>query len=243
MFTILSRCYYVSLTIPLLLLPGLLCDATLWQHQIKALKPLADCRVMDTTRYDRIDALARAVLAEAPPQFALAGLSMGGYVALEILRQAPERILKLCLLDTSARPDTDEQSTKRRLLLAMSKAGQFKGVTPRLLPLLIHPDRLEDKELTHTIMTMAERMGRDVFHNQQTAILNRIDSRPLLKDIRCPTQLIVGAEDALTPPEIMREVHTGIAGSRFNVLEHCGHLSALEKPDEVSALMRQWLAA
>jgi pimeloyl-ACP methyl ester carboxylesterase len=229
--------------IPLLLLPGLLCDAALWQHQIKSLKSIADCRVMDTTKHDRIDALAKAVLAEAPPQFALAGLSMGGYVTLEIMRQAPERVLKLCLLDTSARPDTAEQSEKRRLLLAMSKAGQFKGVTPRLLPLLIHPDRLEDKDLTYIIVTMAERMGRDVFHKQQTAILNRIDSRPFLRDIKCPTQLIVGSQDALTPPEIMREIHDGIAGSRMNVLEHCGHLSALEKPDEVNALMQKWLVA
>jgi pimeloyl-ACP methyl ester carboxylesterase len=159
------------------------------------------------------------------------------------MRQAPGRVLKLCLLDTSARPDTDEQKQKRRLLLAMSKAGQFKGVTPRLLPMLILPEHLEDKELTHTIMAMAERVGRDAFHNQQTAILNRIDSRPSLKDIRCPTQLIVGAQDSLTPPEIMREVHDGIIGSRMNVIENCGHLSALEKPDEVSALMRGWLTS
>lgn len=231
----------MSAIIPLLLLPGLLCDAALWQNQVKLLSSLADCRVMDTTKHDRIDALARDVLANAPPQFALAGLSMGGYVALEIMRQAPERVLKLCLLDTSARPDTEEQQQKRRLLLAMSKAGQFKGVTPRLLPLLIHPDRIDDKDLTHIIMTMAERMGRDVFHNQQTAILNRIDSRPFLRNIKCPTQLIVGAQDALTPPDIMREIHEGISGSRINILEHCGHLSPLEKPDEVTALMRQWL--
>jgi pimeloyl-ACP methyl ester carboxylesterase len=232
----------MSLT-PLLLLPGLLCDASLWQNQIKSLKGLADCKVMDISKADQIDALARAVLADAPPQFALAGLSMGGYVALEIMRQAPERVLKLCLLDTSARPDTDEQANKRRLLLTMSKAGQFKGVTPRLLPMLIHPDHMQDQELTHTIMTMAERMGRDAFANQQNAILNRIDSRPFLKNIKCPVQLIVGAQDALTPPEIMREVHDGITGSRMAVLDHCGHLSALEKPNEVSDLMRGWLTA
>lgn len=226
---------------PLLLLPGLLCDEALFQNQIKSLKAMADCRVMDTTKHDRIDALARAVLTVAPPQFALAGLSMGGYVALEIMRQAPDRVLKLCLFDTSARPDTDEQRAKRRLLLAMSKSGQFKGVTPRLLPMLIHPDHMQDKELTHIIMTMAERVGREAFHNQQTAILNRIDSRPFLRNIKCPVQLIVGAQDALTPPEIMREIQDGIPGSRVNVLDHCGHLSVLEKPEEVNALMRGWL--
>lgn len=231
----------MTLTIPVLLLPGLLCDAALWQNQIKSLKDIADCQVMDTTKHDRIDALARAVLAEAPPQFAMAGLSMGGYVALEIMRQAPDRVLKLCLLDTSARPDTAEQSRKRKLTLAMAKSGKFKGVTPSLLPALIHPDRLEDKELTHIVTTMAERMGSAAFHNQQTAIINRVDSRPFLKNILCPTRLIVGAEDAITPPDIMREIHEAIKGSRLNILKNCGHLSTLEKPDEVNELMRIWL--
>lgn len=228
---------------PLLLLPGLLCDAALWQNQIKGLKTLADCHVVDTTRHESIDAIARAVLSHAPPQFALAGLSMGGYVAFEIMRQAPQRVLKLCLIDTSARPDTDEQQQRRRLLLAMSKSGQFKGVTPRLLPMLIHPDRMDDKDLTQTIMAMAERVGRDAFHHQQTAILNRIDSRPFLKDIRCPTQVIVGAQDTLTPIEIAREIASGIAGSRFNIIESCGHLSSLERPEEVTAIMQGWMAA
>ncbi|HEU0117032.1 MAG TPA: alpha/beta fold hydrolase [Alphaproteobacteria bacterium] len=227
--------------IPLILLPGLLCDQALWDNQIKSLKGLADCTVADTTRQDNVAAIARDVLATAPRQFTLAGLSMGGYVALEIMRQAPDRVLKLCLLDTSARADTDEQQKRRRLLLSMSQAGQFKGVTPRLLPMLISPARLDDKDLTDIIMTMAERVGRDAFHNQQTAILNRIDSRPYLKDIKCPVQLIVGDQDGLTPPEIMREIKDGIPQAKFNVLKDCGHLSALEKPDEVSSLMRGWL--
>lgn len=229
--------------LPLLLLPGLLCDRALWQHQIKYLEGIAICHVADTTQHDRIDTIARDVLSAAPPQFALAGLSMGGYVAFEIMRQAPERVLKLCLLDTSARPDTPEQRERRRLLLVMAQSGQFKGVTPRLLPMLIHPDRLQDTELTDTITAMAERMGRDAFRNQQTAIMNRIDSRPFLKDMRCPVQIIGGREDALTPPEITREIADGIAGARYNVIQNCGHLSPLEKPDEVNQLMRQWLAA
>lgn len=225
----------------MVLLPGLLCDHALWQNQSKSLETIAACQVADITQSDRLDAIARDVLAKAPAQFALAGLSMGGYVALEIMRQAPERVLKLCLLDSSARPDTAEQASRRRLLLAMSKAGQFKGVTPRLLPMLISPSRLEDKDLTHIIMAMAERVGRDAFHNQQTAILNRIDSRPFLKDIHCPVQLIVGAEDTLTPPDIMREVKELIPGAHFNIIPSCGHLSALEKPENVTRLMQAWL--
>jgi pimeloyl-ACP methyl ester carboxylesterase len=226
---------------PLLLLPGLLCDEALWRNQINALKDMADCHVADLTKQDRMDALARSVLAEAPPQFALAALSMGGYVALEIMRQAPERVIKLCLIDTSARADTPEQQQRRKLLMQMAKAGEFRGVTPRLLPTLIHPDRLDDKELTGIIMAMAERVGRDAFENQQTAILNRIDSQTTLKNIRCPTQVIVGRQDALTPVEIVKEIADGIPKARFDIIENCGHLSPLERPDKVTALIKKWL--
>ena len=232
----------MPVAMPLLLIPGLLCDDALWRPQINALKSLVDCQVQDSTQYDRIDAIARSILVAAPPQFALAGLSMGGYVALEIMRQAPDRVLKLCLIDTSARADTPEQSERRRLLLAMSKQGQFKGVTPRLLPMLIHADRLNDMDLVATITAMAERVGREAFHNQQTAILNRIDSRPSLKNIRCPTQIICGRQDVLTPPEIVREIADGISGSRFEVIEDCGHLATLERSEQVSTIMKKWLS-
>ena len=231
----------MSDAIPLVLLSGLLCDGALWQHQMRALEGTAACHVADTAQHDNIELIARDVLAKAPPQFALAGLSMGGYVAFEIMRQAPERVLKLCLIDTSARPDTDEQRERRRLLLIMAQRGQFKGVTPRLLPLLIHPDRLDDIELTDIITSMAERMGRDAFRNQQTAIMNRIDSRPFLKNIRVPAQVIGGRQDALTPPEIVREIAEGIPNARFDIIEDSGHLPPLEKPDQVNALMRRWL--
>ena len=233
---------FMSERIPLLLLPGLLCDAALWQNQINTLKMLADCTVADTTRHDTIKAIAQDVLATAPPRFALAGLSMGGYVAFEIMRQAPERVLKLAIFDSSARADTPEQQERRRLLLAMSRAGQFKGVTPRLLPLLIHPDRINDAALTGIIMQMAERVGRDAFHHQQTAILNRADSRALLPDIHCPTIVVGGRQDAITPPDLVQEIASGIAGSRLTIIENCGHLSVLEQPGAVNALMQQWLS-
>lgn len=227
--------------VPLLLIPGLLCDAALWQNQINYLKDMADCIIADTTKHDSIDAAAKDILHKAPPRFALAGLSMGGYVALEIMRQAPQRVLRLAIFDSSARPDTLEQQAKRRLLLAMSRTGQFKGVTPRLLPMLIHSERLSDAALTQTIISMAERVGRDAFANQQTAILNRIDSRPYLKDITCPTLIAGGRQDALTPPELLREMADGIKGSRLEIIEDCGHLSPLERPEAVNTLMRQWL--
>jgi pimeloyl-ACP methyl ester carboxylesterase len=205
-------------SIPLLLLPGLLCDGGLWQHQLRSLEGIAACHVADITRRDRIDAIARDVLSLAPPRFAMAGLSMGGYVAFEIMRQAPERVLKLCLLDTSARPDTPEQKQRRRLLLKMAEIGQFKGVTPRLLPMLIHPDRIGDIDLTDIIVAMAERVGRDAFQKQQNAIMHRIDSRPYLKSIRCLVQIICGREDALTPPR-----HHARNRRRNSACAHGGH--------------------
>jgi len=227
---------------PLLLLPGLLCDEALWQHQIKALKGVADCVVANLTQHETMAGMAVAALEKAPPKFALAGLSMGGYVAFEIMRQAPERVTKLCLLDTTARPDSPEQQHKRQLFISMSRAGQFKGVTPRLLPLLIHTSRFKDTELTDIIYGMAGRVGRDGFIRQQTAIMNRADSRPLLSSISVPTQIICGHQDALTPPDIMREIAGGIKGSHYDIIEDCGHLSPLEQPEKVNALMTRWLS-
>ncbi len=232
----------MSQKLPLMLLPGLLCDAALWQHQVNSLITMADCQVADLTQHETMTSLARAVLSAAPPQFALAALSMGGYVALEIMRQAPERVIKLCMLDTSARADTPEQKERRRLLLVMSQSGKFKGVTPRLLPLLIHPARMDDKELTATIFAMAERVGREAFHRQQTAILNRIDSHASLKQIKCPVSVICGRQDVLTPPEITREIADGISGAEFTIIEDSGHLTALERPERVNQIMKKWLA-
>jgi len=233
----------MSERLPLILIPGLLCDTALWQNQINYLKNIANSIVSDITRHDSIAAIASDILINAPPQFALAGLSMGGYVALEIMRQAPQRVVKLALLDTAARADTPVQQERRRLLLTLSRTGQFKGVTPRLLPLLIHPERLQDTALTKIVMDMAERVGRDAFANQQTAILNRIDSRPFLKDITCPTLIMGGRQDAITPPDVVQELADGIPGAQHHMIEDCGHLSTLERPEAVNALMREWLNA
>src|SRR5579883_3053484 len=188
--------------IPLVLLPGLLCDAALWRSQVEGLGALAQPIVIDLTRDDSLVGMARRALAAAPPSFALAGLSMGGYVALEIMRQAPERVTRLALLDTSARADTPEQSARRRGLIELAEKGEFKGVTPRLLPLFIHPDRLNDEALTGAVTSMAERVGKDAFLRQQKAIIGRVDSRPLLATIRCPTLVLCGREDILTPPAL-----------------------------------------
>jgi pimeloyl-ACP methyl ester carboxylesterase len=224
-----------------LLLPGLLCDERLWRAQISALGDIAAAQVADLTGESSMSALAASALAAAPPTFALAGLSMGGYVAQEIMRQAPERVIRLALLDTSARPDTPEQTERRKGLLALARQGKFKGVTPRLLPFLIHRSRLNDQELVGTVMAMAERVGQSAFFRQQEAIMGRPDGRGDLTRIRCPTLVLCGEEDAITPVAVHEEMARAIPAARRATIPDCGHLSTLERPDHVSAELRRWL--
>ena len=226
---------------PLLLLPGLLCDRALWQYQVSALDEFARPAVADLTRSDSIAGLARDVLAEAPERFALAGLSMGGYVAFEIMRQAPGRVARLALLDTQARADTEASRERRQALIRLSGRGQFKGVTPRLLPNLLHPDHIVTP-LADIVTAMAERIGQAAFVRQQTAIMGRIDSRPGLAAIRVPTLVICGAEDLLTPPALAEEIAAGIPGADLLVVPHAGHLTPLEAPEAVNRAMIEWLS-
>ncbi len=193
------------------------------------------------TRDESMAALARRILAEAPARFALVGLSMGGYIAFEILRQAPERVGRVALLDTMARPDTPEASAARRVQMELARRGPFAGVVSGLIPRLVHDGRLNDAELTGLIMSMGEEVGVAGYLRQQTANIGRIDSRPTLKDIRCPALVLVGDGDQLTPPERAAEIADGIPGARLVVVPECGHLSTLERPAAVNDALREWL--
>ncbi|MDA5193564.1 alpha/beta fold hydrolase [Govanella unica] len=225
----------------LVLVPGLLCTEALWAAQVAGLADVADITVGDHTRHDSIGEIARAILAESPAQFALAGLSMGGYVALEIMRQAPERVTRLALLDTSARPDSPQQSKSRRDFIALARRGKFRGVTPQLIPNLVHADRVGDPVLTATILDMARQSGVETFIRQETAIIDRIDSRPFLGAIACPTLILCGREDKATPLELSEEMAALIPGARLEVIERCGHLAPLEQPDVTNDILRRWL--
>jgi pimeloyl-ACP methyl ester carboxylesterase len=227
--------------IPLLLLPGLLCDAALYAPEIAALGDIAAPIVGDLTRHDSIAGMAAAMLAEMPEYFSLVGLSMGGYVAQEIMRQAPHRVGRLALLDTSARADSDEQHARRHGLVELAGKGHFKGVTPQLLPQLIGRDRLTDTALVDTIMAMAERVGHDAFLRQQTAIMGRPDGRADLGRIACPTLVLCGRDDAVTPVALHEEMAAAIPGAELVVVEDCGHLSTIERPEAVNAALRRWL--
>jgi len=226
---------------PLVLLPGLLEDAAVWGPQIEALADVVAPIVADLTRHDSIAAMAESVLATAPDRFALAGHSMGGYVALAIMRLAPRRVMRLALVDTAARADTPEQTERRQALLEMTKIGKFKGVTPRLMPMLVHSDRLEHKAVTDIIMAMAERIGAEAFRRQQTAIMNRPDARDQLPRIACPTLVLCGRDDRLTPLERSEEMAALIPGARLVVVDHCGHIPQLECAEQANAALRDWL--
>jgi pimeloyl-ACP methyl ester carboxylesterase len=227
----------------LLLIPGLLCTADLFAAQTAALSPLADISVADHTGEDSMAALARSILARAPRRFALAGLSMGGYIAFEILRQAPERVTRLALLDTNARADRPEQSDQRRQLVELAKTHGLGAVQAKLTPLLLSQSRSGDRRLGSRLVAMAEETGVAAFERQETAIMGRPDYRPMLPEIRCPTLIVVGAEDTITPVKVAQEIARGIPGSRLEVIPDCGHLSTLEQPDTVSRLLAAWLTS
>ena len=227
----------------LLFLPGLLENEEAFTELIGGLSHSADCVIADLTGSDSIAALAQDALKQAPGgDFLIAGHSMGGYVALEILRQAPERVSKLALLNTNARPDSAESTENRRRLMALAEKD-FPAVTQTLLPKILSPEHLKDPLLTAIVVSMADAIGPEAFKRQQLAIIGRIDSRPFLKEIRVPTRVIAARGDAIMPVEILKELSDGIPGARLTIVENSGHMSTIEQPAAVLAAMQEWVAA
>ncbi|MCS6778771.1 MAG: alpha/beta hydrolase [Geminicoccaceae bacterium] len=226
---------------PLVLVPGLLCDERLFAPQLPALLARTSVQIAETRLDPSLAAMASRLLAEAPPRFALAGLSMGGYVCFEVMRRAPERVIKLALLATQARADTAEAAQRRRELMALAERGEFEGVAPRLLPLFVHPDHLD--RLAPLVTAMAAAVGKDAFLHQQQAIMARPDSSALLPEIACPTLVLCGRQDQLTPVGLHEEMAAAIPEATLVVLPRCGHLVTLERPESVTAQLLAWLEA
>jgi pimeloyl-ACP methyl ester carboxylesterase len=231
----------MSKHIPNLLVPGLLNTARLYTEQIPTLWRYGAVMIADHRSDDSLQGIAHRILADAPPRFSLFGLSMGGYVAMELCRQAPQRIARLALMDTSARPDTPEQSARRRELIDLTRAGHFAEIMGLLYPSLVHPQRLSDEALRALVIGMAREVGPESFIRQQTAIVNRPDSRPTLAAIGCPTLVLVGDSDQITPPDRAREIAAAIGGAQLVVLPECGHVCTLEQPERVTAALNDWL--
>lgn len=230
-------------SLPLVLVPGLTCTARLYAQQIAALWPHGPITIVDHRRDDSMAAIAKRVLADAPPRFALAGLSMGGYIAFAMMRQAPERIAKLALLDTSARPDIPEQTAGRRTQIAMAQSGRYGEIPDLAIPRYLNAKHQRDERLTTIVRRMIEETGPDAFVRQLGAIMSRPDSRPLLSSIKCPTLVLVGDGDVATPPEINKEIADGISGAKLAVVPDSGHLTTLEQPEAVNAALAGWLEA
>lgn len=227
----------------LIFVPGLSCTADLFAPQIAALHESRPVVVADHTLDDSIEGIARRLLVETPGLVAVAGLSMGGYVALEAMRQAPDRVARLALLDTSARADTDDARARRQEQIALAEAGRFDDVKAQLWPRLVHPRRLDDRALKQTVLSMMDEIGPDTFVRQQRAIMGRHDARSWLSQVEIPTLVVVGDADAITPPEHAREMAEMVEWASLVVVPDCGHLSSLERPEPVIAAMRAWLAA
>ena len=227
--------------VPLILLPGTLCDERLWETV--NLSDLADVKVCDVSKADTLEGIAKSVLEEAPDKFALAGLSLGGIISLEIMRIAPERVIKLALLDTNPNPPSLEQIEGWERFIDMANNGQFLDITiNHLLPVLIHPHRRNDEGLVSTIIDMAEKVGIEGYINQLKAVMTRSDQRPILSTISCPTMILVGREDRVCPLRMSEFLTENIPAANLEIISHSGHLSPLEQPEKVSAALREWLS-
>lgn len=227
---------------PIVLIPGLMCSSRLYAGQIPELWRFGPVTVASHRGGDSVKEIAGQILASAPPRFSLAGLSMGGYVAFEIMRQAPERVARLALVDTSARPDTPGKTQARHDQIALAEAGRLREVADILYPRWVGPARRDDPELRNTVRQMADETGAGAFIRQQTAIMNRPDSRPGLGEIECQTLVVVGVDDEVTPLDCAEEMAEGIPGARLLVIPDCGHLSALEQPRIVTRALTAWLS-
>jgi pimeloyl-ACP methyl ester carboxylesterase len=226
---------------PILLIPGLGGSPRIYAPVIPQLWQYGPVTVANHTRDDNMAVIARRVLAEAPPRFALAGHSMGGYIAFEILRQAPQRVAKLALINTQARPDTVEASERRRGLIARVLAGQFHEVLDELFPGFVHPSRAGDADLRKLVHDMGDDIGAAAFVRQQTAMVSRADSRPTLTAIRCPTLVLTGDADNTLPNPLSIEMADRISGAKLVILADCGHMPQPEQPKATADALVEWL--
>ena len=222
---------------PLVLIPGLGSNGIVWQRTIAMLGDAAACTIGDTLQDDSLLAMAARILAAAPPTFALAGVSMGAMVGIEIATLAPDRVTHLALFDTNPRADTPEQ-VERRLATnaAVAATGDFAALAALGLGSLIRPDSPPD--IVADMIAMSVAVGPETYIRQNLAAAGRRDLRPLLPAIAMPTLVAVGADDVLTPPRLVEEVAAGIPGAAFHVIPDCGHLPPIERADATAALLR-----
>ena len=231
---------------PLLLLPGLLCDGSVWQHQVRVLADWGTAHSVEWSSEDSLPAMAQTVLRNAPERFSLAGHSMGGRVALEVYRAAPERVERIALLNTGYKPlaagQAGEDETRGRYaLLEIACSQGMRAMAEQWLPPMIHPDRHADTQLVEAILDMFARKTPEMFAAQIKALLNRPDATGVLEQIDCPALVLTGREDGWSPPSRHSEIAGKIRSSKLVIVPDCGHMSHMERPEAVASALREWL--
>lgn len=229
------------MSIPILLIPGLNATPRVFAQQMETLWLFGPVTIADQRRDDSTETMANRILADAPPTFVMLGFSMGGYIAFEIMRRAPERVRGLILLDTQARPDTAEATANRRRGMALAAAGKIEAAAAGTFHNAVHPANVDNAAIRAIHEAMARVNGAEAYRRQQEAIIARPDSGPDLAKIKVPTLIIVGDTDRITPPDAAREMHEAIAGSELVVIEGAGHLSPIEQPEQVNRAIGTWL--
>ncbi len=224
------------------LLCGLLCDEIVWEAQTQALQSEGyDVRPMSFQAFDSLSTMAAHLLADAPARFSLAGHSMGGRVALEAYRQAPQRIARLALFDTGYEPAAETETETRGVLVRKALAEGIDAIAETWARPMIAPSRQQDQELLERILRMVGRMSGEIYARQTRALLARPDATPVLPEIRCPCLILCGKQDSWSPPERHRQMAAAIAGSELRLIDDCGHMSTMERPDEVLLHLLAWM--
>ncbi|MGK0363276.1 MAG: pimeloyl-ACP methyl ester carboxylesterase [Saprospiraceae bacterium] len=226
----------------IVLLPGTLCTADLFAQQKRTLSDIAECVVGNISSSDNLSEVAANILSENKGNFSIIGLSYGGIIAFEILRQAPERIDNLILMNTNYKKPSEATRAAQQRFLGMSQLGEFREImTDFLKDAMLHPENAKLQSLRDTILKMALDTGRVAFFNQIKAQLNRPDSTEDLPNINCPTLIITGREDKVCTPELHEEMASMIPNAELEIVEKCGHLSTLEQPEEINRIIRKWI--
>jgi pimeloyl-ACP methyl ester carboxylesterase len=231
------------MTDSLVLLPGMMCDARLFLPQIIALSREVSVQVAPVNLGDTIEDIAQSVLAAAPERFALAGLSMGGIVAMEVLRRAPDRISRLALMDTNCQSEMPNVAAAREPQIVGAKSGRLADIMRNEMKpnyLAPGPGRLE---VLNTVMDMAMDLGPEVFVRQSRALQRRPDQQATLRKAKTPTLIVCGEHDALCPIRRHEFMAHLMPNARLEIIQDAGHLPTLERPEDVTSLLFRWLGS
>lgn len=220
-----------------------LTDERLYAAQVAALEGTYDCAVFAFREHDSLGAMAEALLARTPAQFTLVGLSLGGYLAFEIIRRELPRVARLVLMDTTAVADTEARRAGRLADIAKVRNGGIEALIAELPGRWLHPAHVGRIELTTLMSDMARSIGARGQLNQQTAMLGRPDSHADLERVEVPTLVLCGREDPVTPVQDHRAIAARVPGAQLEIIEHCGHLSTIEQPESVNRALTSWLRA